>query len=105
MLRTLVFGLAALGAGLVDKDIVGNSRCWFRLTIDVHKGVAAHICHTGTAEHPTLGVFQRTRGIRIQYSTDVAGFHRHLGAALHLCLIATAIHITANLYLSLNIED
>ena len=85
---------------LVDKDIVGGV-----LAIDVNKAATAHIGHTGATEHLTGRVCQRTRGVRVNHGTDVAGLHRHLRAAAHLGMVAAAIDVAANLDLGLNIED
>ena len=92
---------------ITAKDLINNDIVWIRsrigiaevLTINMHIRAAAHIGHTGTAEHPTLRVFQWTCGIRIHHGTDVAGSYRNLSAAAHLSMVTTAIDVTANLYL------
>ena len=76
---------------LIRKDIVGSMR-----TIDMYVGVTADVGHTGTTEHLTLRVFQRSLGLCVEYSTDVAGLHRHTRRALYLTLVATTIYVTTN---------
>ena len=89
---------------LIDKDIVGFSSKVSRqvtLTIDVYKGITAHISHTGTAKHLTLRIFQRTLSIRIKYCTYITGLYSHLRAALHLRMVTATIYVTTNLNLPL----
>ena len=76
---------------LIRKDIVGSMR-----TIDMYVGIAADVGHTGTTKHLTLRVFQRALGLCVEYSTDVAGLHRHTRRALYLTLVATTIYVTTN---------
>ena len=56
------------------------------LTVDIDKGVALNICHTGTAED----------------LVHVTGSNRHLGIAIDNTLIAATVNITANSNLRLD---
>ena len=81
---------------MVHKDIVGSM-----LTVDMYVGVASDIRHTGTSEHLSVRIFQRSCCTLVENGTDVTGFHRHARRALHHSLVAAAIYVTANLYLPL----
>ena len=75
--RTDISGDVIAAKHLVDQDIVRRFCSQVGLTVDMDKGVAAHIGHTGAAEHLTLRIFQRADCSRVENGADIAGFHGH----------------------------
>ena len=68
-------------------------------SVNVYKGVAPHIGHTGTAKHLASRIRQTfINGFSsfIGTHTDITSHNRHLGAAIHIGLVTTAIDISAN---------
>ena len=83
---------------ITAKDIIGKDIAGGILTIDVYKGVAAHIGHTGTAKHLAFGIIQTLVRISIiRAHTYITGPQRHLGATIHITLITATIDVAANL--------
>ena len=80
---------------MVDDDVAGGFRA-----VDVHIGIAAHVSHTGAAEHLAGRILQRLIGA-FRPHANIAGMHGDLCAALYLAFVAAAIHVTANLDLPL----
>ena len=99
--RTDISGDVVSAKHMVDQDVVGIRCRGIGLAVDVYEGAAAHIGHTGAAEHLALRIFQRTCCLRVENSTDIAGFHRHFRRTVHHALVAAAIHVTPNLNLPL----
>ena len=75
--RTDIAGDVVAAKHLVDQDVVGIRYRGFGLAVDMDEGVAAHIGHTGAAEHLALRIFQRAYCSRVENGADIAGFHRH----------------------------
>ena len=75
--RTNIAGDVIAAKHLVDQDVVGIRYRGIGLAVDMDKGVAAHIGHTGAAEHLALRICQRSRCLIVENGADVAGFHRH----------------------------
>ena len=75
--RTDISGDVIAAKHLVDQDIVRRFCSQVGLTVDMNEGVAAHIGHTGAAEHLALRIFQRAGCSRVENGADIAGFHRH----------------------------
>ena len=75
--RTDIAGDVIAAEHLVDQDVVGIRCRGIGLAVDMNEGAAAHIGHTGAAEHLALRIFQRANCSRVENGTDIAGFHRH----------------------------
>ena len=75
--RTDIAGDVVAAKHLVDQDVVGIRYRGIGLAVDMNEGVAAHIGHTGAAEHFALRICQRARCLIVENGTDIAGFHRH----------------------------